>query len=517
MELDPITFEVVTSSFRTITELMGDSLKRVSRSPIIYDSMDFSNGLLDENCQLFAQANNCPVHLGSLHFSARESIRQYEGRLHEGDIVVSNDPYMGGLHIPDMTFTMPVFFEGELLCYAASRGHWTDLGGGAVGSRMPSAVHIAQEGLRLPPVKVYEGGRVVQEIRDIIGSNTRVPDQNLGDLEGHRAALLIADREMNKLTRRYGVHVIRRCMEAYIAYTEKRTRAAIRKIPDGVYRARDYIDCDGVTPDSYYINVTLTIAGDEMTVDFAGTDKTAKGPINYSYAGTYSAAYWSLKFFLDQEAPANAGMYRPIKVLLPEGVFINAKWPAPVHMGNMQAGEKIADVIWQALAGAIGRKMTAMPYADSNGVSLGGVSGSRSFVFMDLPPGGWGGTSEHDGMSATFSRQGNCMDLDIELAETLYPVRITRRELIPDSGGAGKFRGGLSLRTGFTPTDMDFLVCHTTARTKEGPPGVFGGRNGRPGRSIKNFDGVNPEVIAGWSEDESWKISMFDNVPIKKG
>jgi N-methylhydantoinase B len=280
MELDPITLEVVTSSFGTLTELMGDTLKRVSRSPIIYDSMDFSNGLLDENCQLFAQANNCPVHLGSLHFSARESVRQYEGRLHEGDIVVLNDPYMGGLHIPDMTFTMPVFFEGELLCYAASRGHWTDLGGGAVGSRMPSAVHIAQEGLRLPPVKVYEGGRVVQEIRDIIGSNTRVPDQNLGDLEGHRAALLIADREMNKLTRRYGVHVIRRCMDAYIAYTEKRTRAAIRKIPDGVYSARDYIDCDGVTTDPYYINVTLTVAGDEITVDFTGTDKVAKGPIN---------------------------------------------------------------------------------------------------------------------------------------------------------------------------------------------------------------------------------------------
>ena len=517
MAVDPITFEVITSSFINITDLMGDTLKRVSRSPIIYDSIDFSNALLDDKCELFAQTNNCPVHLGSLHFGAQASVRRFKGQMDEGDIVVMNDPYMGGLHIPDMTFTMPIFFEGELLCYAASRGHWTDLGGGAVGSRMPSAIHIAQEGLRLPPVKFCEKGRVVEAIRDIIGCNTRVPVQNLGDLEGHRAALLIADREMKKLTNKYGVGVIRECMEQFISYTEARTRAAISTIPDGTYSARDYLDCDGVTDTPYYIQVTLTVSGDEITVDFNGTDKMAKGPINYPYSGTHSAVCWALKFFLDQDAPANAGMYRPIKVMLPEGVFINAKWPAPVFMGNMPTSEKIADVIWEALAQAIDGKMTGMPYGDSNGVSIGGVAQDRSFVFMDLPPGGWGATSEHDGMNATYSRQGNCMDLDIELAEVLYPIRITRRELIQDSGGPGKFRGGLSLRVGFTPTDIDVVIGHTTSRTKEGAPGVFGGKNGRPGRSIRNYEKADSEVIAGWLEDGSWKICMFDNVRIRKG
>lgn len=516
MELDPITFEVVTSSFRTITELMGDTLKRVSRSPIIYDSIDFSNGLLDDRCQLFAQANNCPVHLGSLHFGAQTSIERYGGRLEEGDVIVMNDPYLGGLHIPDMTFTMPIYYEGKLLCYGASRGHWTDLGGGAVGSRMPSAVHIAQEGLRLPPVKVYKKGKVVEEIRDIIGSNTRVPLQNLGDLEAHRAALLIAEREMDKLAKRYGLDVVRKCMEEYISYTERRTRAAISEIPDGVYEATDYIDCDGVTSDPHYIHVTLTILRDEITVDFTGTEKMAKGGINYGYAGTHSAVYWSLKFFLDQDAPANAGMYRPIKLVLPEGVFVNAKWPAPVHIGNMVTSEKIADVIWQALGKAIGEKMVAMPYADSNGISIGGVSGDKSFVFLDLPPGGWGGTSKHDGMNATYCRQGNCMDLDIELAEILYPVRITRKELIQDSGGPGKFRGGLSLRVGFSPTDIDVAVSHTTNRTKEGPPGMFGGEHGRPGRSIKNYERDDSDIVGGWSEDGAWKICMFANLPVKE-
>jgi N-methylhydantoinase B/oxoprolinase/acetone carboxylase alpha subunit len=305
-------------------------------------------------------------------------------------------------------------------------------------------------------------------------------------------------------------------MEEYISYTERRTRAAIREIPDGIYEATDYIDCDGVTEDPHHIRVTLTVSGDEITVDFTGTDGMAKGGINYTYAGTHSATYWSLKFFLDQEAPANSGMYRPIKVILPEGVFVHAKWPAPVHIANMVTSEKIADVIWQALALAIGEKMTAMPYADSNGISIGGVSGDKSFVFLDLPPGGWGGTPEHDGMNATYCRQGNCMDLDIELAEILYPAQVTRRELIQGSGGPGKFRGGLSMRIGFSPTDMDVAVSHTTNRTKEGPPGVFGGKHGRPGRSIKNYDKESSEVIAGWLEDGSWKICMFSNVPIRK-
>lgn len=517
MNIDPITFEVLSSSFKNITDLMGDTLKRVSRSPIIYDSVDFSNALFDDNCQLFAQTTNVPVHLASMHFSAVESIKRYQGQLHDGDIVVLNDPYMGGTHIPDMTFTMPIFFKGSLLCYAASRGHWTDLGGGAAGSRMPSAIHIAQEGLRLPPVKVYERGKVVEAIRDIIGSNTRVPDQNLADLESHRAALLIAEREMKQLTERHGEDLIRRCMCELLSYTEKRTRAAILSIPDGTYSARDYVDCDGVTGDSHYISVSLTVSGDEITVDFSGTDKMARGGINYPRAGTHSAVYWSLKFFLDPDAPPNAGMYRPIKIILPEDTFINAKWPVPVFMGNMITSERIADVIWEALAQAVKDKMVAMPYGDSNGVTISGVDRSRSFVFMDLPPGGWGATSKHDGMNATYSRQGNCMDLDIELAEALYPIRITRREFIQDSGGPGKFRGGLSLRTGFTPISTDVVVGHTTNRTKDGPPGIFGGKNGRPGRSIKNYEKSDSEVIGGWSEDGEWKICMFDNVRIIKG
>jgi N-methylhydantoinase B/oxoprolinase/acetone carboxylase alpha subunit len=517
MTIDPITFEVVSSSFKNITDLMGDTLKRVSRSPIIYDSVDFSNALFDDKCQLFAQTTNVPVHLASMHFSVEESIRRFGSQLYDGDIVILNDPYRGGTHIPDVTFSKPVFFRGKLLCYAGSRGHWTDLGGGAVGSRMPTAVHIAQEGLRIPPVKVFEEGKLVEAVRDFIGANTRVPDQNLADMEAHRAALLIAEREMKKLAERYGVNTIRECMEQLLSYTERRTRAAILRIPDGSYSARDYVDCDGVSTESYYIRVALSVERDEITVDFTGTDEIAQGGINYPYAGTCSAVYWSLKFFLDPEAPANAGMYRPIHIILPDESFINARWPAPVFMGNMVTSEKIADAIWQALSEAIKDKMVAMPYGDSNGVTLGGVSGTKSFVFMDLPPGGWGGTFEHDGMNATYSRQGNCMDLDIELAERLYPIRVNRKELIQNSGGAGKFRGGLSLRIGFTPTDCDVAIGHTTSRTKEGPPGIFGGKSGRAGRSIRNYETSHPEVFAGMSDSGTWQTCMYDNLKLKKG
>lgn len=517
LNVDAITFEVVTSALVNITELMGETLRRVSRSPIIYDSVDFSNAIFDARCRLVAQTTNVPVHLASMHFSAEQSVRRFEGQIHEHDIIVLNDPYMGGTHIPDVTFTMPVFHEGELFCFAASRGHWTDLGGGAVGSRVPTAVHVAQEGLRLPPVKIYDRGQVVQAVRDIIGANTRVPEQNLGDMEGHRAALLMAEKEIHKLVKRYGALVIKQCMEGFLDYTETRTRRAIANLPDGTYQAEDFVDCDGATDQPYYIRVALTVAGEEIKVDFAGTDPMAKGGINYPYAGTHSAVYWALKFFLDAEAPPNAGMYRPVEIVLPENSFINAKWPAPVFMGNMITSERIADTIWQALARAVGRAMVGMPYADSNGVTLGGMHNGRSFVFMDLPPGGWGGTPNGDGMSATYSRHGNCMDLDIELAELLYPVRITRRELIRDSGGPGQYRGGLSLRVGFTPSEAELVIGHTTSRTKQGPPGMFGGRSGRPGRSLRNYGQRDQEVLAGWSEDGSWRVCMFDNVKIPLG
>jgi len=517
--IDPITFEVINSTFSHITKLMGYTLQRVSMSPIIYDSIDYSNALFSPKCELIGQTTNVPVHLASMHHCVRESIDRYGlSNLKDGDIIVINDPYLGGTHIPDITFSAPVFYNGILVAIAASRGHWVDLGGGAPGGRMPSATHIVQEGLRLPPTKIYSEGKVVEEIRDIISNNSRVPRQVLGDLEAHKAALIIAKKHMIDLVEKYGTDLVFKHMDAALDYTEMQTREAIMEVPDGIYEAESEIDCNGIDIESHKIKAKMEIRGDEIFIDFDGTDPQTRGNINFTYAGSQSAVYFALKFFMARDAVPNGGMYRPVHITLPNGSLVNAKWPACTYAGNITTSETIADVVWKCLAQAMPGKIPGLPYGESNGFHVGGndYKNGTSFTIIDLPPGGWGGYDGGDGMNATYSRHGNCMDLDIELAEKLYPIRFLMRELIIDSGGVGKYRGGLSMRQGYY-FNFPVEVGHTTSRTKKGPEGMNGGGNGRPGRSIKNFGEKDAQVISGWSEFSDWKICMFNNKYFENG
>lgn len=516
---DPITFEVINSGFAHITKLMGYTLQKVSMSPIIYDSIDFSNALFSPKCELIGQTTNVPVHLASMHHSVRESVEHYGiENLKDGDVLVNNDPYRGGTHIPDITFSAPIFYKGQLIAIAASRGHWADLGGGAPGGRMPSATHIVQEGLRIPPTKIYVEGVIIPEIRDIMTNNSRVPKQVLGDLEAHKAALLIARKHVIEMVEKYGLDVFLENMESSLDYTEMQTREAIRDIPDGFYESECLIDCNGVDYGQLKVKGKMEIRGDELYIDFEGTDPQTRGNINYPYAGSQSGVYYALKFFLARDAIPNGGMYRPIHITLPEGSIVNAKWPACTYAGNLTTSETICDVVWKCLEQACPGMVPGLTYGDSNGFHVGGNDYQKgtSFAVIDLPPGGWGGHYMGDGMNATYSRHGNCMDLDIELAEKLYPLRFVMRELIPDSGGAGQFRGGLAMRQGY---EFDFPIeaSHTTSRTIDGPEGIHGGMNGRPGRCIKNYGKADAHVISGWSENEEWKICMFANKPFEKG
>ena len=518
-EVDPVTFEVINSSFIFITRMMGDNLQRVSFSPIIYDSVDFSNALFSPEVELIGQWTNVPVHLASMHYSVFESVKRYgRDNIKKGDIIVLNDPYKGGTHIPDITFTMPIFYGDKLVAFAASRGHWADLGGGAPSGRVPNAVHIVQEGLRIPPTKIYKEGEIVEEVRDIIVNNTRTPKEVIGNLQAHKAALLIAEEYMLNLVKKYGLDVVFKCMDISLDYTEQKVRQEIRKIPNGKYKGSYEIDTNGVTDKSVKVEVEIEVKDDELFFDFTGTDPITSGNVNYPYGGTNGCVYWASKFLLAPEANPNGGMYRPFKIYLPKGIFINAEWPACTYSGNLATAEAIADAIWMAFSKAIPERVPGMPYGDSNGLTIAGVSygdGEKSFVAIDLPPGGWGGTPKNDGMSATYSRHGNCMNLQIEIAEALYPFRFLMRELIDDSGGAGKYRGGLALREGFEFL-QDVEVGHGTSRTKYGPFGMNGGSNGMPGFSIKNFGKENEEVIGGWDKNKKWKICSFAT-KFKKG
>jgi N-methylhydantoinase B/oxoprolinase/acetone carboxylase alpha subunit len=517
--LDPITFAVVRASFDHITRLMSTNLQRTSYSPILYDMVDFSNALFDPDAELIGQTTNVPVHLASMHFSVRASLEAYPDGLAPGDIVLLNDPYRGGTHLSDVTFTMPVFVDDALIGFAASRGHWLDLGGAAPGGMVANATHIVQEGLRIPPVKIYEGGELNQDVHAILKANTRVPAYIDGDLRAHLSALKTAERELISVASRYGTATVRACMAEALDYTERRTRAAIREIPNGVYHAEDVIDTDGVSADSVPVRCTLTVRDDMVVVDLRDSSPLVAGPINYPAAGSHSAVYFALKFFLDPDAPPNAGMYRPVTVLLPEAGVVNARWPAPVFNGNLATSERIADVVWQALGQAIPDRMVGMPYGDCNSYSVSALDPETGIPYIadDLPPGGWGGTPVGDGMNATYCRHGNCMDLTPEMTELIYPIRFERRELIPDSGGPGAFRGGLGMRQTFAPIDHPVVCGIETSRSKMGAPGVRGGAPGRMGRSLRNFGRDGEEVLGGWTPNGVWRICSYSNRGLSAG
>ena len=516
--LDPITFEVLRSFFEYTCARMSKMLELTAFSPVLVDMVDFSNAIYDADLNLVSQAANCPVHLASMHFSARASVDQFGlDNIAPGDVIVMNDPYQGGTHIPDVAFTTPIFVADELLGFAVNRAHWTDLGGGAAGGYGFGA-HIAGEGLRLPPVKLFRRGEIDDQLRRLLLANSRTPQYIEGDIMGHMAALRAGAQELTQAAERYGLATVRRAMARTIDYTERLTKKAIGEIPDGSYAAQDYVDTDGFSETPIRIRVKITIAGEKLSVDFTGTDGMAEGGCNSPYANTYSAVYYSLKFYLSPEAPANAGMYAPIDIVLPEGCFLNATWPAPTIACTTLTSSKITSVIWQALAQALPERVAAPTFAEANAFILSTTHPETgdTHVFADLPAGGWGGTPEGDGMSATMDPLGNCLNLPAEVAELQHPVIYEAFELNPDTGGAGRMRGGLGTRF-----RVRFLgaadVSVESSRTREGSPGVNGGARSPAQTLYKVGAAGGRDVIGGFAADGSWQKCVFGAKPFAPG
>jgi N-methylhydantoinase B len=502
--IDPITFEVLRNMFEYACDRMTTIMQRTSFSPILADILDFSNAVYDPSLRLLAQAANCPVHLAAMQYSADAAVQRFPiETLKPGDVIALNDPYRGGTHINDITFTMPIFFEGELLGFAVSRGHWMDLGGGAAGGQS-FGTHIAAEGLRLPPIKLYENYKVNQDFLAIIMNNTRTPLYVRGDLQAHLGALKSAESELQRAASRYGIATVKAAMKGLISYTERIVRKSIEDIPDGVYEAEDFADTDGFSKEPIKVKVTLTVKGSDVTVDFAGSDPICKGAINSPFANTASAAYYSLQFFLAPHAPSNAGMFAPIKVVVPDNCWLNAKWPAPTIGCTTIASSKITSAIWQALAKAIPDRVTGSTCSECNWfVASTADPQGKTDVFSDLPAGGWGGTPFNDGMNVTMDPLGNCMNMLAETAELFFPIEYEAFELRRDSAGAGKFRGGLGavFKVRFL---CDAELSMETARTREGSPGVNGGGRSEVQRSTQIFTDGRELVIGGLSPNGAW-------------
>ena len=512
-KLDPITFEVLRRAFEYASERMSQVLQKASFSPIIYDMVDYSNAIFDPDVELIGQTANCPVHIAAMHFSARASLKRYPlSDLGPGDVVILNDPYQGGTHTPDVTMTMPIFHEDELLAIAVSRAHWTDVGGNL-------DTHIAGEGLRLPPLMLYQDGQLNKDLVQIIKNSTRTPQYVEGDIQAQLGALRAARDEMQRLASKYGADVVKQGMAEVLDYTQRMTAAAIRRIPDGEYEGADYVDSDGFSDDPVYVRTKLIVSDDRIEVDMTGSDPATVGPINSPYANTASAIYYSLKFFLHPDAPPNAGLYRQIDLTIPEGTWLNPSWPSPTFGCTTATSSKITAAIWLALAKAIPDQVNAPGCSECNWfvASAADPETGEISIVSDLPAGGWGGTPFSDGMHVTMDPLGNCQNLPAETAELLFPVRYNSYEMITDSPGPGRFRGGCGVRLEVEFLGRGQIITMETSRTREGSPGVNGGERASRQKQLRNVPGAGLETVGGTADDGSWYPQMLGNVAFKPG
>lgn len=498
MTFDPIRLEIYKHLFAAIAEEMGTVLRKASYSPNIKERRDFSCAVFDARGRMIAQAAHIPVHLGSMPLSVEAAVRRFADDLHPGDVIVLNDPFRGGTHLPDITMVSPVFSphlnpspsgkgaRGEVkIGFVASRAHHADVGGMSPGS-MPVAREIYQEGLILPPVKLVHAGKMDEDLFALILANVRTPQERAGDLWAQIAANQRGAERLVDMVARYGVQEVAQAEEQLLAYTERMTRALIASLPEGSYAFTDFLDDDGVRPDPVPITVTVTLRGETARVDFTGSAPQQQGSVNAVYAITLSAVYYVFRCLLGLDVPNNAGCLAPIEVIAPAGTVVNALPPSPVAGGNVETSQRIVDVLLGALAQACPDKVPAASQGTMNNITIGAASQSekgQGFTYYETIGGGMGARPKADGPSAVHSHMTNTLNTPVEALEYAYPLQVLRYEIRKGSGGSGRFQGGDGLRRDLQLL-TDAQVTILSERRKNPPYGLSGGGSGQCGENI---------------------------------
>lgn len=490
MASDPIRLEIFKHLFASVAEEMGVVLRKSSFSPNIKERRDFSCAMFDPSGRMVAQAAHIPVHLGSMPLSVAAAIQQFSGIFKPGDIVLLNDPYLGGTHLPDLTLVSPVYFVDGLLGFVASRAHHADVGGMSPGS-MPVSREIYQEGLIIPPVRLVEDGQVNQAVLDILLANVRTPQERQGDLHAQIAANQRGASRLVGLAARYGVIEIHQYMSALLAYTERMTRLLLAQLPDGNYFFEDFLDDDGVLDQPVPIRVNISITGDQAVVDFTGSAPQQKGSVNAVMAITLSAVHYVFRCLMGLDVPNNAGCLAPVQVVAPTGSILNAVKPAPVAGGNVETSQRIVDVLLGALAQAVPKRIPAASQGTMNNITIGGwdTSRERAFAYYETIAGGMGARPGKPGPSAVHSHMTNTLNTPVEALEYAYPLRVLRYAIRWGSGGEGEFGGGSGICR-----DIQFLVdaqvTLLSERRRLPPYGLAGGEPARCGENLRRHHGV---------------------------
>jgi len=517
MARDPVELEIFKNLFHSIAEEMGAALRRTAFSPNIKERRDYSCAVFDATGEVIAMGDHMPVHLGSMPMSVRAAIGS--GAMQPGDVVMLNDPFRGGTHLPDITLVAPVYMERGRThrqksqahpdFYVASRAHHADVGGAYPGS-MGLCREIYQEGVRIPPVKLMRADQTKRSMLDrnvlaMLLNNVRTPDEREGDLGAQIASCHTGAERLREICARYGVERVASTAADLQDYAEELMRAFLHRVPAGEYRAEDFLDGDGVTDGEVKISVTVKVARSVwrgtpdpprtsrrlvsqqplVAIDFTGSDPQVEGSVNAVAAITYSACFYVFRCLLMEDVPAAAGLMRPIRVIAPEGTIVNARPPAAVAGGNVETSQRIVDVLLRALAQAIPDRVPAAASGTMNNLTIGGIDPrtGEPFAYYETVAGGMGAGPRKDGVSGVHTHMTNSLNTPAEAIEYAYPLRVRRYSLRPASGGHGKFRGGDGI-----VREIEVLTdCEVTLladRRSRGPWGLTGGADGAPGKTF---------------------------------
>lgn len=534
MPRDPIELEIFKNIYHSIAEEMGAALRRTAFSPNIKERRDYSCAVFDGDGDVIAMGDHMPVHLGSMPMSVRAAVDAFP--LEPGDVVMLNDPFRGGTHLPDITLVAPVYAAGEgraqdILSrlgedagaardirgrgrprhtrpdfYVASRAHHADVGGAYPGS-MGLCREIYQEGVRIPPVRLMRAGRMQTEVLALLLNNVRTPEEREGDLSAQIAACHTGAERLREVCRRYGLARAQRAARELQDYSEEMMRSFLAGVPRGNFRAEDFLDGDGISDRRVKIAVEIRLKGrlrgrraqaPVVVVDFAGSDSQVEGSINAVEAITYSACFYVFRCLLAEDVPATSGLMRPIQVVAPAGTVVNARPPAAVAGGNVETSQRIVDVLLRALAQAIPERIPAAAAGTMNNLTIGGMEprSGEPFAYYETVAGGMGARPGRDGVSGVHTHMTNSLNTPAEALEYAYPLRVRRYSLRRGSGGKGRYRGGDGIvREVEVLCDAEVTVL--ADRRTQGPWGLQGGAEGATGKTTVIHDDGTTELLPG--------------------
>ena len=508
--LDPVTFEVLRNAFVTVVDQMAEQVRRTCYSFVVYNR-DFSNALCDAQGDTVAQGNqDLAAHVGTLHYTCKAVIEDFGGDVHQGDVFLVNDPYVGGTHFSDTRVLVPIFVAGEIIAWSQANGHWADMGGSVPGSFDVSARDMFKEGIRIPPVKIWRRGEYCGDVAKLVAKNTRDPDAIIGDMDAQTQACKIAEREIQRLAEKYGLETIKTAFADVQDYVERSVRRRLSELPDGSWETVDYVDQDPTASEGMIpIRIRMTITDDVVEFDFAGSHPTIGSIYNCAYGGTFAAIVAGMKTFFP-EIPLNSGLYRTVTVTAPKNSIVSAEWPVAVS-GFAMPLEKIVNSIFELFSIIMPERAMAcgfnIEYLQTGG--LDARSKARPyFMLYDWLAGGWGGRNGKDGLSATAACFGVGLMLQpVEGQERMCPVRTDRFEMVTDSGGPGEFRGGIGLDKAGTLLEVENCVfSYFCDRERSVVWGIKGGLPSRPHGLWLEQDGKTEFLGA-----------VFSDVPVRDG